>query len=121
MLAQEELHEAGEDGLVSQARVYQDGLQSADGLEDRTFCVRLAAKPSSWGANRTQPWEVMAEKKWATMPLSQAAPFILIFRTRSKVRLLLSGFDEWMLIISLSGIDGYGLLMPRWRGRSGIM
>lgn len=86
MLAQEEVHEGGhQSGLASQARVYQDGLQSTDGLEDRTFCVRLSAKPSTWGHSRTQPWERMADKKWATVPLSQASPFTLIFRTRSKV------------------------------------
>lgn len=89
MLALEELHDsAQENAFVAQARVYQDGLQNTDGIEDRTFCIRLATKPSWWGKNRTYPWDTVGEKGWAALPLSgEKPPFLLIFRARSKVSL----------------------------------
>ena len=86
MLAQAELHDSGyESAFTSEARVYQDGLQNTDGLEDRTFCVRLAAKPSYWGKDRTYPWNVVQDKGWGPMRLSDQPPFLLILRARSKV------------------------------------
>lgn len=88
LLAQSELHDLGyESAFTSEARVYQDGLQNTDGLEDRTFCVRLAAKPSYWGKERTYPWGVVQDRGWQPMGLSDQPPFLLVFRARSKVRL----------------------------------
>lgn len=94
MLAQNELYDAGyESAFTSEARVYQDGLQNTDGLEDRTFCVRLAAKPSYWGKDRTYPWGVVQDKGWNVGGLSQAPPFLMIFRARSRVSTL------WSLVV----------------------
>lgn len=42
-------------------RVYPDGLQSTDGVEDTTFCVRLLWPTGRFAA--PQPWDVEANRK----------------------------------------------------------
>lgn len=96
MLAQDELHDSTrENAFAAQARVYQDGLQNTDGIEDRTFCIRLAAKPAWWGKGRTHPWDKVEQKGWAPMPLAAKAPFLLIFRARSRLER-----DRWIWAIN---------------------
>ncbi|ORY24284.1 Pleckstrin homology domain-domain-containing protein [Naematelia encephala] len=92
MLAQDELHESvNEGGFQNTARVYQDGLQSSDGAEDTTFCVRLPIPTSTWGKRRTQPWEMEEEADFFPPGLSSTPPALLIFRARSKLER-----DRWV-------------------------
>ncbi|KAK8858607.1 hypothetical protein IAR55_002836 [Kwoniella newhampshirensis] len=96
MLAQDELHEASNsDAFSTQARVYQDGLQSSDPAEDTTFCVRLSTSPSRWGTKRTQPWEMEDDAEFLPPGLSKKAPSLLIFRARSKLER-----DRWVWAIN---------------------
>ncbi|WVR06432.1 hypothetical protein IAU60_003463 [Kwoniella sp. DSM 27419] len=96
MLALEELPGSPSgDGLATEAKVYQDGLQSADGPEDTTFCVRLSTHPSIWGKKTTQPWEMEEEAEFLPPGLSKKPPVLLIFRARSKLER-----DRWVWAIN---------------------
>lgn len=86
MLAQNELREAlHNNALSTTTRLYPDGLQSADSLEDTVFCVRMSAPRTAWGRTRTQPWEMDEDTSFLPPPLSKKPPALLIFRARSKV------------------------------------
>ncbi|WWD18499.1 hypothetical protein CI109_102951 [Kwoniella shandongensis] len=96
MLAQDELHEASNsDAFSTQARVYQDGLQSSDPAEDTTFCLRLPTSPSRWGKKRTQPWEMEEDADFLPPGLSKKPATLLIFRARSKLER-----DRWVWAIN---------------------
>ncbi|WVF68945.1 hypothetical protein IAT40_003719 [Kwoniella sp. CBS 6097] len=96
MLALDELPVmSSNDAFVSQTRVYQDGLRSADGVEDTTFCVRLGTHPSRWGKKTTQPWEMEEEAEFLPPGLSKKPPGLLIFRARSKLER-----DRWVWAIN---------------------
>ncbi|WVQ96460.1 hypothetical protein IAU59_003565 [Kwoniella sp. CBS 9459] len=84
-----------DDAFASQTRVYQDGLRSADVVEDTTFCVRLATHPSRWGKKTTQPWEMEEEAEFLPPGLSKKPPGLLIFRARSKLER-----DRWVWAIN---------------------
>lgn len=65
MLAEDELDSnTNETAWDPQNRMYQDGLQSTDGVEDTTFCVRLV-----WPNGRfapPQPWDVDENRRDAS-------------------------------------------------------
>ncbi|KAK4686458.1 hypothetical protein P7C73_g3664, partial [Tremellales sp. Uapishka_1] len=96
LLAQEEVHEAvDEDGFFTRPRVYQDGLQTGDGAEDTTFCVRLSSK-AGWKGSHVKPWEEEDIVDGFVPPaLSKKPPVLLIFRTRSKLER-----DRWVWAIN---------------------
>ncbi|WRT67825.1 uncharacterized protein IL334_004799 [Kwoniella shivajii] len=86
------------DAFSSQARVYQDGLQSSDGPEDTTFCVRLALPSSKWSKKSVNhPWEEEGEgekdglNNLVIPDLTKKATQLLIFRARSKLER-----DRWV-------------------------
>lgn len=86
LLAHDEIHEPhNRDAFLPQHRVYQDGLQSFDGPEDTTFCVRLAISGSHSGANANDPWDSSDYRDHTSMKLSKSPTSLLIFRARSKV------------------------------------
>ncbi|OCF45974.1 hypothetical protein I317_00062 [Kwoniella heveanensis CBS 569] len=96
MLALDELPAmSSNDAFAYQTRVYQDGLRSADGVEDTTFCVRLGTHPSRWGKKTTQPWEMEEEAEFLPPGLSKKPPGLLIFRARSKLER-----DRWVWAIN---------------------
>ncbi|EIW73527.1 hypothetical protein TREMEDRAFT_25253, partial [Tremella mesenterica DSM 1558] len=92
MLAVDELHVAqDQDAFTTRHRVYQDGLQSCDGTEDTTFCVRFLLPENGWG--KRHPWE---EGGIIQPPqLSEKPPALLIFRARSKLER-----DRWVWAIN---------------------
>jgi len=95
MMAQDELHEAADqDALASHPKVYHDGLQSADGAEDTTFCIRLPVTLSNWSQRKAYQWE--AEGDHVDVPsLSKKAPALLFFRARSALER-----DRWVWAIN---------------------
>ena len=123
MLAQEELYEENrEDYLGNSARVYQDGLQSSDGSEDTTFCVRLALSSSQWSKkSNVNPWDLDVDEEAASNmspdatlkgggkiaenlgvqhdfhppPMRTKSAQLLIFRARSKLER-----DRWVWAIN---------------------
>ncbi|WWC88719.1 uncharacterized protein L201_003632 [Kwoniella dendrophila CBS 6074] len=59
MLALDELPStSSSDTFTSQSRVYQDGLQSSDGAEDTTFCIRLSSKKFN-KHSINHPWGIL--------------------------------------------------------------
>lgn len=101
-LAQDELHEqADADAFGAHPRVYHDGLkvsstqlrsdrggvrmlmvQSSDGIEDTTFCIRLPGTSATWGGKSYYSWD---EGNNNVPSLSKKAPALLFFRARSSV------------------------------------
>ncbi|TYJ58455.1 hypothetical protein B9479_000662 [Cryptococcus floricola] len=97
LLAHEEIHEPSnrQAPFTSEYRVYQDGLQSSDGPEDTTFCVRLAIPGSSWTAKTVNPWNLGDDEDYTPMPLSKSPQGLLIFRARCKLER-----DRWVWAIN---------------------
>ncbi|WVQ65819.1 uncharacterized protein L199_003997 [Kwoniella botswanensis] len=104
MLALDEIPStSSSDAFTSESRVYQDGLQSSDGAEDTTFCVRLTSPSSSkkekgWGKKVTQPWEnqdLVKDQNFLPPDLSKRPSQLLIFRARSKLER-----DRWVWAIN---------------------
>ncbi|WVW84624.1 hypothetical protein I302_106658 [Kwoniella bestiolae CBS 10118] len=105
MLALDELPSTSSaDVFTSESRVYQDGLQSSDGAEDTTFCVRLTSPSSSkkdkggWGRKVTQPWEnhdIVGDQNFLPPDLSKKPSQLLIFRARSQLER-----DRWVWAIN---------------------
>ncbi|WVQ83201.1 hypothetical protein IAT38_005340 [Cryptococcus sp. DSM 104549] len=96
LLARDEIHEpSSQDAFTSEQRVYQDGLQSGDGPEDTTFCVRLAIPGSKWGKKATNPWELKDGQHFVPPGLSTSPKSLLIFRARSKLER-----DRWVWAIN---------------------
>nr|XP_018262424.1 uncharacterized protein I303_05441 [Kwoniella dejecticola CBS 10117]OBR84582.1 hypothetical protein I303_05441 [Kwoniella dejecticola CBS 10117] len=109
MLALDELPSPNSNDIfTSQSRVYQDGLQSSDGAEDTTFCVRLTTSPYSstnsskkaWTTRKkvTQPWEnedLTQDQEFLPPDLSKNPNQLLIFRARSKLER-----DRWVWAIN---------------------
>lgn len=94
MLAQDELDaNLNETAWDPQNRVYQDGLQSTDGAEDTTFCIRLLwphgrfAPPQPWDLEENRK-ETGAQANFVPPPLRKEPQRLLICRARSKVSLL---------------------------------
>ncbi|WVQ73104.1 hypothetical protein IAR50_002668 [Cryptococcus sp. DSM 104548] len=97
LLAHEEIHEPSnrQGPSTMEYRVYQDGLQSSDGPEDTTFCVRLAIPGSSWTAKTVDPWDLGDDEDYTPLPLSKSPQGLLIFRARSKLER-----DRWVWAIN---------------------
>ncbi|OXM79382.1 spore wall assembly-related protein [Cryptococcus neoformans Bt63] len=96
LLAHDEIHEPhNRDAFLPQHRVYQDGLQSFDGPEDTTFCIRLAISGSRSEANTSNPWDSSDYRDHTSMKLSKSPTSLLIFRARSKLER-----DRWVWAIN---------------------
>lgn len=116
LLAHEEIHEPhNRDAFLSQHRVYQDGLQSSDGPDDTTFCIRLAISGSHSGENASNPWHSSDNEDHISIKLSKSPRSLLIFRARSKVskQNSLMVLSLWLTSSSWKEIVGYGQLMPK--------
>lgn len=97
MLAEEELDaNLNETAWDPQNRVYQDGLQSTDGAEDTTFCVRLLwphgpfSPPQPWDLEENRK-ETGAQANFVPPPLRKEPQRLLICRARSKLER-----DRWV-------------------------
>ncbi|KLT42021.1 hypothetical protein CC85DRAFT_285951 [Cutaneotrichosporon oleaginosum] len=97
MLAQDELDaNPNESAWDPQNRVYQDGLQSNDGAEDTTFCVRLLwphgrfAPPQPWDLEKNRK-ETGAQADFVPPPLKKEPQRLLVCRARSKLER-----DRWV-------------------------
>ncbi|KIR57141.1 spore wall assembly protein [Cryptococcus gattii Ru294] len=96
LLAHEEIHEPhNRDAFFSQYRVYQDGLQSSDGPDDTTFCIRLAISGSHSSENASNPWHSSDNEDHTSIKLSKSPRSLLIFRARSKLER-----DRWVWAIN---------------------
>lgn len=90
ILALDELNDNNNEAFFDpKARIYSDGLQTSDGIEATTFCIRL-----TWPTGRfaqPQPWdtdddsEVDSKVKPFVPPRLSTKPTLLICRARSKV------------------------------------
>lgn len=103
MLAEDELDPNGNERAADPVnRLYGDGLQSSDGVEDTTFCVRLLWPTGPFAP--PQPWDVEENRKhnsskgkekengkakatFVPPPLRKEPQRLLICRARSKVSL----------------------------------
>ncbi|BEJ14793.1 hypothetical protein CspHIS471_0405600 [Cutaneotrichosporon sp. HIS471] len=96
MLAQDELDaNENEQAWDPKNRMYMDGLQSADGAEDTTFCVRILWPHGSFAP--PQPWDMEENRKsgaqasFTPPPLRTKPLRLLVCRARSKLER-----DRWV-------------------------
>jgi hypothetical protein len=75
--------------------------QSADGIEDTTFCLRLPSTAKTWGGECYYSWDTAGETvngqgsgKGNIPPLSKKPAALLFFRARSSVSTIISAIID---------------------------